>query len=124
MGPAGSETDLISAQPAIGDGCGNVARLQGTREHLKGLLERQLPLRQFPRASYFGRNDPEQGGAVRDAFSVNGGGFVSLPFRHREGVGDNAGPWLEIEDFRTKLEIDIWQQKHRNHRRRREIAFE
>src|SRR5215475_10622483 len=64
----GSEGDLISAQPAIGDGSGHVARLQCAREHLKGLLERQLSLRQLPRASYFGRNDPEKGCAVGDAF--------------------------------------------------------
>ena len=45
LGTTGSETDLIPAQPAVGDGCGNIAGPEGAGNHLKGLLKRKLPFR-------------------------------------------------------------------------------
>ena len=126
LGAAGGETDLIAAQPAVCNRRGIAAGLERAGEHLESLLERELALRQLPRAFDLRRHDPQVGGAVIAAAAgfVDRDGFVVLPFPHRERIRHDARAGFEVEDFRAQLEIDVRQQKHRDDGRLAEIGFE
>jgi hypothetical protein len=85
---AGIKTDLRTVQLA-GDWRSRVAILERAADRLKSLFERQLAVRELPRAFYFRRDDPQMRRApVRASFDR--GGFVVFPIFHIEGVRDDT----------------------------------
>ena len=79
---AGCEADLIAIELAVADLRRVGAVFERSRNHLKRLLQRQLSLRQFPRAFHFGWHDPEIGRTPIGASFAGIYGFVRLPLSH------------------------------------------
>src|SRR5581483_8106126 len=108
---AGGEDDLVAAHLAF-DRHGAFAIRERAREHLEGLLQGELALRQLVLAGDARRHDPEERRAPRAVARLDIGFHVGLPVAHREGIGRDARSGFQPEKLGPELQIDVRQEEH------------